>query len=123
MGAHGHNPIINKVPAALVFNTQAIDKPGEHWVCMYITKRRKGYFFDSFGRHPRQMKRSCWSKLLRDNTHSWTWNRKPVQPVNSPNCGYYVCKTLLELAKGKTLGSVVKRLNERAILQFKKSVK
>ena len=55
MGAHEHDPNVTKLPAAYVFNTQPIDQLGNHWVCMYITTDRKGYFFDSFGRHPRTL--------------------------------------------------------------------
>lgn len=121
MGAHQHDPVVKKLPAAFVFNTQAIDKPGEHWVCIYITKDRIGYFFDSFGRNPRQLNKACWAKLLNRNTRSWTSNKCAVQHPDSPNCGFYVCKTLYELSKGHKFSSILSSLNEQSVKQFKKN--
>lgn len=122
MGAHEHDPVVKKLPAAFVFNTQAIDKPGEHWVCIYITRERIGFFFDSFGRHPRQLNKACWAKLLNSNTRRWICNKQAVQPLDSPNCGYYVCKTLYELGKGHKFSTIVNSLNEQSVKQFKKNV-
>ena len=38
-------------PRLLVCNTDASDKPGQHWICMHFENGR-GEYFDSFGRRP-----------------------------------------------------------------------
>lgn len=116
-GAHEHDRKIIKVPAAFVLNTSPVNRKGEHWVCMYITTDRRGYFFDSFGRSPTHpsLNKACWEKLLRDNTYRWTWNRKCVQPPGSKNCGLYVCRVLRGLAAGERFQDIIKTLNEKTI--------
>jgi len=37
-------------PHLLVCNTDPSDKPGQHWVCIYVDDDGRGEFFDSFGR-------------------------------------------------------------------------
>ena len=56
-------------PRLLVCNTDASDKPGQHWICMHFENGR-GEYFDSFGRRStanfeRYMNRHC---------SSWTFN-------------------------------------------------
>lgn len=41
-----------KYPAMMIVNTQPSDEPGEHWLAIYITKHKHGYFFHSFGHPP-----------------------------------------------------------------------
>ena len=41
-----------KFPAMLVVNTHPSNMPGEHWLAIYISKNKHGYFFDSFGNPP-----------------------------------------------------------------------
>jgi hypothetical protein len=35
--------------SALVFNTDPQDKPGQHWIAVYVDKGGKGEYFDSYG--------------------------------------------------------------------------
>ena len=37
-------------PSALVINTDPADKPGQHWVAIYITRDGVGEYFDSYGK-------------------------------------------------------------------------
>jgi hypothetical protein len=39
-------------PRLLICNTDPSDKPGQHWIAIYVDKNLRGEFFDSFGRHP-----------------------------------------------------------------------
>ena len=71
-------------PHLLVCNTDPSDKPGRHWIAIYIENDR-GDFFDSFGRRPnddfeRYMNRHC---------SSWNFNDKQLQSIVSNFCGYY----------------------------------
>ena len=118
MGAHEHRPRVHNLPACLIFNTEPIHKTGEHWIGIYITKKRRGYFFDSFGRSPHQLNKKCWVKMLNDNTHTWSWNKRQVQDLDSSLCGYFVCKAMEELAKGHSFDQVLKGLNEQSVREY-----
>jgi hypothetical protein len=41
-----------ETPRLLVCNTDPSYKPGQHWVALYVDSRRRGEYFDSFGRKP-----------------------------------------------------------------------
>ena len=121
-GAHEHRKTDTKRPLAVVINTDPVHKPGEHWVCMYF-KGNEGYFFDSFGRHPRKIHK-CWEKYMeRHAPMRWTYNTKAVQPKSSPNCAYYCIKVLKALDKGEKFRSVLLKLNERTIKHYKVALK
>ena len=42
-------------PAAIVCNTHDSDRPGEHWVAMYVDTERRGDYFDSYGLQPQHV--------------------------------------------------------------------
>ena len=44
--------IVDTYPAAIVCNTHDSDRPGEHWVAMYVDTERRGDYFDSYGLQP-----------------------------------------------------------------------
>ena len=46
--------IVDTYPAAIVCNTHDSDRPGEHWVAMYVDNERRGDYFDSYGLQPLQ---------------------------------------------------------------------
>ena len=53
-------------PRLLVCNTDPSDKPGRHWIAIYVDDDGRVDFFDSFGRRPihyleRYMNRNCLS--------------------------------------------------------------
>ena len=72
-------------PGAVIVNLDASYLPGSHWVCLYFTRDGKGFYFDSFGRHPPAQIQS----FLERNTRNWTWNRRIYQAEDSSYCGYY----------------------------------
>ena len=39
-------------PTSCVFNTDIHIQPGSHWVALFIDKRERGIFFDSYGMLP-----------------------------------------------------------------------
>jgi hypothetical protein len=41
-----------ETPRLLVCNTDPSHKPGQHWVALNVDSRRRGEYFDSFGRRP-----------------------------------------------------------------------
>ena len=47
-------PTVEDIDGIYIFNTQPSLKPWAHWVCVIIINE-VGYYFDSFGRHPRMI--------------------------------------------------------------------
>ena len=43
---------IQRYPAAIVANVDPQGEPGSHWCAFYLSKDRKGEFFDSYGLKP-----------------------------------------------------------------------
>lgn len=73
-------------PAAIVANTDGSNKPGQHWIAMYVDRDGRGWYFDSYGlppiipQHLSGLRRNC--KFFRCNT-------KQLQDANSTVCGQY----------------------------------
>ena len=70
-------------PLLLVCNTDPHDRPGEHWIAMYIDTR--GEYFDSFGEEPRK----TFELYLNKHCNIWTRNDRALQSVLSSFCGHY----------------------------------
>ena len=68
----------------LVCNTDPSDKPGRHWIAIYIENGR-GDFFDSFGRRPN----ADFERYMNRHCLSCNFNDKQLQSVVSKFCGYY----------------------------------
>jgi len=90
-------------PLLLVCNTEPHDKPGEHWIVMYIDARQ-GEYFDSYGEMPQRrfkiyMEKFCWS---------WLPNDKKLQSIISFYCGHYCIFYCLY----KTLGYDMKSITD-----------
>ena len=65
----------NSLPSAYVFNLDPSYKPGSHWVAVYIDRKGRPEYFDSFGRPPpREIK-----DFLNTCAESWKHNHVPVQ--------------------------------------------
>ena len=73
-----------KDPHLLVCNTDPSDKPGLHWIAIYIENGR-GDFFDSFGRRPN----ADFERYMNRHCSSWNFNDKQLQSVVNKLCGYY----------------------------------
>ena len=70
-------------PLILVCNTDPHDRPGEHWIVLFIAAR--GEYFDSFAEPPRP----TFELYLNKYCNSWTMNNKRLQSVISSFCGHY----------------------------------
>jgi hypothetical protein len=70
----------------VVANTDPHNRPGEHWIAIYISAdRRHGEYFDSFGRRPTRV----FEQYLNDNCLNWTYNTRQLQSIASRFCGFY----------------------------------
>jgi hypothetical protein len=70
-------------PLLLVCNTDPHDKPGEHWIVMYID--RIGEYFDSFAQEPPR----TFQLYLEKHCKAVVTNNKTMQSVISAYCGHY----------------------------------
>ena len=70
-------PRVAKYPAALILNTHPSNKPGEHWVAVYIDSKKTGIYFDPYGFEPLLAE---FKNFLDDNClNGWTYSTKIVQ--------------------------------------------
>jgi hypothetical protein len=81
--------ISSDLPTAFVVNTDASDRPGEHWIALLITSQGHVYWFDSYGFPPAfydtMFNRFC------DMFSSITWsNPYRLQSAVTDVCGEYV---------------------------------
>jgi hypothetical protein len=70
----------------MVVNLDPHDRPGSHWIVVYIAPDRQfGEYFDSFGRPPEGRLRA----YLNAYCTRWIYNRMQLQSVVSKYCGHY----------------------------------
>ena len=86
-----------------VCNTDKSDKPGSHWVAMYIEDNRCEYF-DSYGFPPLF---SEFSDFLSHNVQRWTYNDVQIQSTDSDVCGHYCVLYLMYRCRGMCMKDFV----------------
>ena len=91
-------------PRLLVCNTDPSDKPGRHWIAIYVDDDGRGDFFDSFGRAPsdyleRYMNRNCLS---------WNFNDRQLQSIVSKFCGHYCIYFCILRTRGVDMRKIVR---------------
>ncbi|CAB4016293.1 Hypothetical predicted protein [Paramuricea clavata] len=69
---------IRKIPRGYILNTDSSDKPGSHWVAVYLTEDGKGEFGDSYGKAPGFYTEN-FSKFLNKHCSTFAWNRRILQ--------------------------------------------
>jgi len=74
-------------PIGFIINTDNSNKPGSHWVALFIDENNNAEYFDSFGIFP-----ICCEiyKLLRiNNVKKFSFNKNQIQSIFSKNCGIF----------------------------------
>lgn len=95
---------------AFIVNTQTSSEPGEHWVAMYIDAKRTGEFFDSYGLPPVTQKHRDFLDL---HCKRWSYNKVPLQSLESSLCGHYCCLYVAAKVNGTSLKDLVKTLKKK----------
>src|SRR5215469_1237354 len=72
-------------PTLLVANTDRSDKPGRHWITMYIDGSGYGELFDSLASQPLK----AFSNFMDRNCTCWITNDIQLQSAVSRFCGHY----------------------------------
>jgi len=101
---------IETYPAGFVMNIDPSDRPGSHWVAVYIDTNQRGEYFDSYGREPTEP--ALW-KLLDTNCIAWGHNKKHIQGFLSSVCGHYSIYFLINRAKGLSMNEIVGKFTEK----------
>jgi len=87
-----------------IFNTDKASQPGMHWVCVYIDRKRRGEYFDSFGMHPTV---HYFETFLNNNCTRWHCNTRPIQDILSDACGYHCIFYAVHRCIGLKLNTIV----------------
>ena len=98
---------IDTYPACFVMNTDPANKPGVHWVAVYVDSDKNGEYFDSYGR-PSEIS----EKLLRKYSKYWQCNTKRLQGMFSSVCGQYCIYFLLQRHYGEPMAEIVAKFTE-----------
>jgi hypothetical protein len=91
-------------PRLLVCNTDPSNKPGKHWIAIFVDSKRRGEYFDSFGRKPAK----AFENYMNEHCADWTFNAKQLQSIVSNCCGFYCCFYCALRCRGFDLTRVVK---------------
>jgi hypothetical protein len=92
-----------ETPRLLVCNTDPSYKPGQHWVALYVDSRRRGEYFDSFGRKPP----AIIEHYMNEHCVDWLFNAKQLQSAVSNYCGFYCCFYCVLRCRGVDLTRIV----------------
>ena len=109
-GVHPANkiPKLRSLPSLIVYNTDTSNRPGEHWIVLYVDENRRGEYFESMGRFPTK-----WFKRCLDENCTAIWNEKQLQSVISKFSGQYCIFYCLYRCRGVDVGTVAKMCTKR----------
>ena len=82
---------IAQYPFFMIVNTQAHNLPGEHWICVFIDKNRRGEVFDSLALPLRNSLIRWMNRFARTITSSHLNYQHPL----SATCGAFVLYYIL----------------------------
>ena len=104
-GVYARNELPIRAPTTSLYvcNTDPNNKPGEHWVTIYIDSDRRGEYFDSFGMPPLFNE---FLTFLNYNTKSWTHNNRVVQDDYSSAYGFHCIFYAVHRCVGFDVGSI-----------------
>ena len=73
-------------PRGFIVNIDPADKPGTHWLVIFITTDGKGEFWDPFAQRPGFYSPN-FTQFLNKHCNTFMWNRKALQAASSDVCG------------------------------------
>lgn len=77
---------IRKRPALIICNTDEHNKPGQHWIAIYIENEKKIEYFDSFGLYPNNLHIN---RFIKQNCETLLTNNTMIQGLFSKYCGHF----------------------------------
>lgn len=89
-------------PLLAVCNTDPHDRPGEHWIAIYIERDSRGEYFDSFGEKPG----TTFQRYMDKYCISWNKSERRIQSVISSFCGHYCIFYCIHRCDGYDLDTI-----------------
>ena len=99
--------IVDTYPMAIVCNTHDSDRPGEHWVAMYVDAERRCDYFDPYGLRPQHVE---FANFMKEHCSEWTSNDRKLQSPLSTVCGQYCVAFLLLRCRNVPMHVFTRRL-------------
>ena len=109
------NQKIPKKYIGVVFNMDKHDKPGSHWIALFVNiPRREINYWDSYGMEPPMEVVEIMNKIEKQGLElnmklKKQINKKRHQYKNS-ECGVYSCNFIIQQLEGKTYEQVIKNI-------------
>lgn len=104
------NAMNGKQKIGIIFNLDAHDEPGSHWVCAYFDLVAKaGYYFDSYGIGPPSEILRLFKRCKDQGCTDFYFNDIRHQRKGS-ECGMYCLFVLICLLRGRPFYSICKRV-------------
>jgi hypothetical protein len=95
------------VPSALIGNTDPDDRPGTHWVALYIDANSRGEYYDPTGSPPFLR---AYVNFMNKHCMSWTYNTVRVEERGSTVCGHHCIVYLIHRCAGHSMTDVTRLL-------------
>tara|TARA_B100002051_G_C16692703_1_gene616427 strand:+ start:146 stop:1036 length:891 start_codon:yes stop_codon:yes gene_type:complete len=117
-----------KTKIGIVFNLDPHNKPGSHWVAMFIhTKKKEIYYLDSYGEKiPRQIKKFAkkvqkQSLKIGDKKEYKLIENKRRHQFSESECGMYSLYFIIQMLKGTTFKKFTsKRIKDNYMMKLRK---
>lgn len=113
-----------KTKIGLIFNTDPHDKPGAHWICVFIDlDKNKYFFFDSTGDKIPNELQSFYNKLKKNYKKlKFISNEGFEHQYGETECGVYCLYTIINLLeRSKKMEDFMKqRISDKYIESFRK---
>ena len=96
VGTYSRDTLPNSItlPVGLIANTDTSDKPGTHWIAIYIDEKGVGEYFDSYGLPP--LHKEFVDFIFRNSSDGSFYNRIQLQCLSCITCGHY-CVAYLKM--------------------------
>lgn len=96
-------------PGGIIVNTDDRNKPGMHWIAIFIDRLGNGEFFDSYGLPPWVDSHISFMKRCK----RWRYNRIALQSLTSSVCGHYCMLFLDARSRGISMNKFLKQIKQR----------
>jgi hypothetical protein len=124
-------PILSKLPALIILNTDESTGPGEHWCAAYFSTSEHCEFFDPLGEPPENtILGYSFLHHLSAFCKNIEFNTVPVQHLTAKTCGPHCIYFAYYKARGFPLESIIlncytedTQKNEKIISKFMKHLK
>lgn len=96
---------VTQRPSAFVVNTDPAEKPGQHWIAIYLRGDGAAEYFDSYGLPPQLPE---FKLFLKKNASDIRVNHQRLQGPFSAVCGQYSIFFLLHRCRGLTIDAILR---------------